>query len=223
MIYLMSDLHGNFNARGLLEYEKIGTEKDLLILLGDTELNLADGDHLEERTKRFLAIDKPIALLDGNHENYPYLNSFPEEEWNGGKVNRITPTLVHLKRGELYTLEGRSFFCMGGWKSSDKWHDMGLWFSEEMPSDEELAHGVDTLEKAGNKVDYILTHNFNPWPDESGRETPLREFCRYVEDHVTFRHWYFGHCHIDREVDESHRIVYFDLVPAFEEYQTKKQ
>lgn len=217
MIYLMSDLHGDFSAPGLLDYSANASADDLLILLGDTELNLADGADFEERSRRFLAIDKPIALLDGNHENYPFLNSFPVEEWHGGLVNRITPTLVHLKRGEIYTIEGRTFFAMGGWKSSDKWHDMGLWYPEEMPSDEELAYGLDALKKAGNKVDYILTHNFNPWPDESGRETPLREFCRYVEDHVTFRHWYFGHCHIERDVDDKHKIVYRRPVPAFEE------
>lgn len=212
MIYLASDPHGDYSLRAITEYLSKANKDDLLILLGDVELNLPDKSDFERRTAELLASDKPIAFIDGNHENYPWINSFPVENWNGGKVHRLSKNVVHLMRGNIYTIEGKTFFALGGWMSSDGWKTRGLWFPEECPSDEEMANGLKRLEANGNKVDYILTHNWNIEDDETGREASLREFCKKVENAVSFKHWYFGHWHADKQLDAKHRVVYADLV-----------
>lgn len=212
MIYFLSDLHGTTVAEGLAEYKKIGTMNDLLILLGDTELNLPDHEDYQSFTDTILHFGLPIALIDGNHENYPWMNGFPIEEWNGGLVNRLSETAVHLRRGEIYTIEGKTFFAMGGWLSSDKWHERGLWFPEEAPSTEELDYGKENLKRHGNQVDFILTHQYNIDLRDPQKEKELREYCVWLNQNVTFTKWYFGHCHWDREIDEKHRVVYFRLV-----------
>ena len=37
-----------------------------------------------------------VYFIDGNHENFKYLYSFPEENWGGGVIHRITDNIIHL-------------------------------------------------------------------------------------------------------------------------------
>ena len=126
MIYFVSDLYGDINFKGLNEYLEKAGDNDLLIILGDMELEFKDTDENKYFTQRFLSSNKKIAFLDGNHENYGYINSFPEEKWMGGSVHRLSDNIVHLKRGNTYTIDGKTFFVFGGCKSTSKWKEMGL-------------------------------------------------------------------------------------------------
>ena len=76
MIYIISDLHGDKNVKGLQEYLNIATDDDLLIVLGDICLQFADTEENREFTEYFLSLKKNIAFIDGNHENFKYLNTF---------------------------------------------------------------------------------------------------------------------------------------------------
>jgi hypothetical protein len=42
------------------------------------------------------------------------LAKFPVDEWHGGKVQYITPSILHLMRGQVFEIGGHSFFTMGG-------------------------------------------------------------------------------------------------------------
>ena len=132
--------------------------------------------------------DKPFTtvFVDGNHENHQRLATYPIKEWNGGKVHEIRPNVLHLMRGEVYTIEGKKFFAFGGASSHDiyngildyedpDWKDKakelkeqgkymfrvkGLsWWEEELPSEEEMNNGIKNLEKHNWEVDYIITHS----------------------------------------------------------------
>ena len=46
-------------------------------------------------------------FIDGNHENHIALNSYPIEEWNGGKIHRLSDSVIHLMRGQVYTINGK--------------------------------------------------------------------------------------------------------------------
>ena len=85
--------------------------------------------------------EKPyqILFIDGNHENFNALNSYPVEEWNGGKVHRIRKNILHLMRGQVFTIEGKTFFTMGGAYSIDKHlrKEGYSWWSDEKPNDAE--------------------------------------------------------------------------------------
>ena len=54
----------------------------MLIILGDVGLNFEKTKENKEFTEYFLSARKNIAFIDGNHENFEYLNSLPEEELN---------------------------------------------------------------------------------------------------------------------------------------------
>ena len=131
--------------------------------------------------------DKPFTTLfmDGNHENFDLLNAYPEQEWHGGRVHVVRPHILHLMCGQIFDIGGRTFFTMGGAASHDiedgildmkasdfraryihlllagrrRFRIIGKsWWPEELPSDEEYAAALDTLERAGWKADYVITH-----------------------------------------------------------------
>lgn len=47
------------------------------------------------------------------------LAEYPVSEWNGGKVQFIRPNVIHLTRGQIYNIDGSTFFTMGGARSHD--------------------------------------------------------------------------------------------------------
>ena len=98
MIYLLSDLHGDINFKGLKEYINTATDDDLLIVLGDIGLKFENTEQNRVFDKEFLKINKNIAFIDGNHENFDYLNSFPEIEWNGGIAGKLSDNIFYLNR-----------------------------------------------------------------------------------------------------------------------------
>ncbi len=212
MIYFLSDFHGDPEFKAFDEYLETANDDDLLIVLGDIGIKFEDTPENKDFTKKFFASNKNIAFLDGNHENFGFINSFPQELWNGGKVHRLTPNIVHLMRGEVYEIEGKTFFVFGGCKSSAKWKEMGLWFDGEEASKPELQNAYKNLEKADLKVDYILTHKYEPEDSVGNVSLPLQEICTFIDQKVDFKMWYFGHWHVKRTVDSKHEAIYDSLV-----------
>ena len=65
--------------------------------------------------------EKPFytVFIDGNHENHLRLDTYPVKQWNGGLVHEIRPHVLHLIRGEIFAIENKKFFVMGGAASHD--------------------------------------------------------------------------------------------------------
>lgn len=211
MIYFLSDQHGGEKIGELQKYLNTARDDDLLIVLGDVGLRFRDTDENRAFDEMFLSSKKKIAFLDGNHENFDYIYSFPEEDWCGGRVHRLTENIVHLERGYIYGIDGKSFFVFGGCNSSAKWRELGLWWSQEAPTEEELARAYSNLLVCGYKVDYVLTHKY-----EEGKGTRTEELlslCRFIDEKVDFKHYYAGHWHTTRRVDEKHTFVYDTIIP----------
>ena len=63
-------------------------------------------------------------------------------------------------RGQVFEIDGKTFFTMGGAESTDKMYrkEGKSWWAREMPSTEEYEEAVANLEKHSGKVDCILTH-----------------------------------------------------------------
>lgn len=211
MIRFLSDPHGGEDIEGLREYLSLYKKDDLLIILGDLELHFRNTDKNREFTEFFEGLECNVAFIDGNHENFTHLLSLPEESWCGGRVHRLTKNIVHLCRGQIFEIEGKTFFTFGGCESSQKWKDMGLWWPEESPSEEELYEGYKNLKAHGNKVDYILTHFYNP-TEPADEENTLQKLLNYIDEKVEFKHWYAGHWHREEKLNQKHTIVFKNLV-----------
>ena len=219
------DTHGTFDMRKVVRYfserEEDYSKEDYLIICGD--VGVCGFSASDERKTREILRNLPVTTLfvDGNHENFEQLNSYEEEEWNGGKVHFVESDIIHLMRGQVYCIDGVRFFTFGGAYSIDKaYREEGLsWFPEELPSREEYEEGWENLENAGFQVDYILTHTAPRevaaamgYGELSEGEVEFRQYLQRVADNTDFTAWYFGHFHEDTEVEEVFVCLYDELV-----------
>ena len=111
-------------------------KEDVLLVCGDFGF-LWDGSEREEKLLKKIEKKKfTIAFVDGVHENFGLLLQKPEEEWNGGKARRLGKNILHLERGHIFTIEGKTFFAFGGGENEEKplYQESGHWWEEEMPS-----------------------------------------------------------------------------------------
>ncbi|MBQ1792043.1 MAG: metallophosphoesterase [Oscillospiraceae bacterium] len=149
-------------------------------------------DWLEQRSFTTL-------FVPGNHENYDrlcgihnerLLNSwfyarmpaaekeklrqgYPREQWHGGYVRVIRPSVLMLERGDIFVIDGKWCFAFGGARSHDiqdgildpadypneeafkrdyRIKSAGMirvrgisWWDEEMPSSTEREHGLENI------------------------------------------------------------------------------
>ena len=120
MIYLTGDTHGDFRrfSTRIFPEQKQMTKDDYVIILGDFGgVWSADPEEpMEKYWLDWLEKEKPFTTLfiDGNHENYDRLYTYPVREWKGGKVHEIRPSVLHLMRGQIFRLCGKTFFTLGG-------------------------------------------------------------------------------------------------------------
>lgn len=226
MIYITGDVHAPYDITKLKMFKTSGlTKNDYLIVAGDFGViwNFR-GEDDEERQLLNWFEDQPYTTLfvDGNHECHPRLNVFPVEEWNGGKIHRIRPSIIHLMRGQVYTINGKKIFTMGGASSHDKEirTDRETWWEEELPSNEEYEEAFKNLEKNNYEVDYVITHcmpdniqyRLASWYEHD----KLTNFLFTVDKDLKFKHWYSGYYHIDKDVDDLHTVLYDEILPLGE-------
>lgn len=212
MIYLLSDLHGGECIGAFTKYLNEADDADLLIILGDIGLKFRDTEENRAFDELILSSKKKIAFIDGNHENFDFLESFPMGERYGAPVRILSENVVWLQRGYVYEIEGKSFFTFGGCKSGEMWKTRGLVWPQEVPTREELARAYENLRAHGNKVDYILTHKFEQG-SKVAETVELRELCDYIIKNVDYRMWYAGHWHAYKKGGEKLLFVYDVTVP----------
>lgn len=212
MIYLTGDVHLPYDVSKLRYFKEQNnlTRNDYVIVLGDFGLLWKkDSDTYKQWLKWFNQRKYTLLWLDGNHENHELLNSYPVEMWNGGKVHKISDNVIHLMRGQVFSIQENTFFTMGGAWSIDKSYriDRISWWQEEEPNHSEMEEGFKNLESHNNEVDYVLTHTcpfsiitemFQPTVVyNSVTESYLDE----IKDKIKYKKWYFGHWHKDVSYD----------------------
>ena len=223
MIYLTGDTHGTHGIGKLISTTM--TEQDYLIILGDFGALWSGGIRDEELLKWYADQPYTTLWLDGNHENFDLIKSYPVTEMFGGKVQKISDKVIHLMRGEAYEINGKSFFVMGGATSIDKlYRTEGLsWWPDELPSDEEFKYAEDTLAAHEYTFDYILSHCCGKRTQDmllhknhalryGSLTDPLVAWFDDLEDKLSYKHWYFGHYHFDTVIDDKHTCLYHQIL-----------
>lgn len=225
-IILTGDIHGSLEAKRL-SYKNFPegrnlTKNDYIIICGDFGC-VWDGSNCDKYWLDWLE-DRPFTILfvDGNHENFNLLTNwkYPVKEWNGGLIHPIRSSVLHLMRGQIFTINNMTFFTMGGATSTDKYRrkENVSWWSQEIPSYEEMERGVNNLEAQHNIVDYIITHCLpNSILDRIDKWCPQHDsLTNYLEkiivQGVEFKKWFCGHYHIDRTIDDKYYICYKDFL-----------
>jgi len=225
MIYVTGDLHGSIDIHKLsnqnFPQNRTMTKDDYVIVAGDFGM-IWDGSKEEKYWQKWLS-DRNFTTLfvDGNHENFDRLNSYPETCWNGGKVHVINDSIIHLMRGQVYTIQGIKIFTFGGADSIDKDYRIeGIsWWPQEMPTREEYDEGIENLQKNNWTVDYVITHTcptsilklVEKVDGFIRNATEINDYLENIMQRTSFKKWYSGHEHIDAMIGDKHRVLYQDV------------
>lgn len=235
-VYVTGDIHGWLDIGKLTPERWPGGMKlrrsDLLVICGDFGLIWNNPIRLEEKFFIDWLDSRPwtTVFVDGNHENYDLLDTFPTSEWRGGKVAFLpgTRNVIHLLRGQVYEMgrDGR-WFCMGGATSHDIQSRVAgqSWWPRELPSEQEMDEGWANLERVNFQVDYVFSHevprrlrrfamarHFDPSREQ---DDPLSAYLQRVDDrldHSRLRMWYAGHYHDDIMLRDEHHCVLYNQV-----------
>lgn len=176
-----------------------------------------------------------------------YSDEFEIVDFYGGKAHRICENVYHLMRGYVFELCGKKFFAFGGASShdiqdgilepSDYKSNKELtndynrrtqrgemlrinhisWWQQEMPSEDEMKFGLETLRNNGNKVDYIVSHCC---PQEVAslfshgfyKPDKLTDYFNTVAKTTEFSKWFFGHYHNNKQIFDKFIMLYEQIV-----------
>ena len=247
MIYITGDCHGDFRrfSKHIFTEQKEMSKDDYVIICGDFGgIWNRDGEDNNEKYNLDFLDNKSYTTLfiDGNHENFDRLNSYPVKEWHGGKVHEIRPSVMHLMRGQVFEIEDVSFFAFGGASSHDI--DGGIlemddpffaektkrlnreyipyrinklsWWQEELPSYAEMEEGRKNLKEHGNKVDFILTHccSSSTQVQISTAFKPDIEtwYLEDIKQTVDYKKWFMGHYHLNKNINDKEIVIYEQII-----------
>lgn len=222
MLYVTGDTHGSIDYNKLHTIRKSFTREDILLIAGDFGA-VWNKNTLKKDLEIYTRLPCLVLFADGNHENFDILETLPQEEFCGGKVHRVAENVYHLMRGEVFVIQGRKIFVMGGAESRDKaFRREGYsWWKQESVTYADVEEGLKNLAAHGNSVDYILTHtmpssllerlSFYGWTRAAANTSEY--LLNVFAEQVRFTHWYFGHWHIDDEFGEKYTALYQKVIP----------
>lgn len=225
MIYVTGDTHIPLDIKKLEEKyfpeQRDMTKNDYLIICGDFGgiwgNGRGDNFYLNKlENKNFTTL-----WVDGNHENFDLLKRYKVTKWMGGNVQFIKPSIIHLMRGQVYTIEDKKFFTFGGGNSIDKsMRESGrTWWAEEMPNKKEYEEGLKNLKLHDYKIDYIISHtapysiNKNIFKKGLKDEYKLNKYLEKIEKTCEYKKHYFGHFHEDMDIDDKRIALYKRILP----------
>ena len=214
----LSDIYDFINRFGL-------GEGDNIIILGDTglfwyqdlEYARQDIDLYEEKCNGV-----HLYWLDGNHENFDIIKT-----WNcNGNIYNNSEHIHYCSRGSVLEMEingqNKKALIMGGADSVDRFRrrEHYTWWEDEKITDED----VDKVKEG--YYDYVFTHCC-PYSEvqkakvwlftlSNITDSNIIHYCEKQLDKVfnkiTFGHHYFGHYHINKEINEKHTCLYRDFI-----------
>lgn len=217
MIYITGDIHGDL---GDIESRSISKIKkgDILIVTGDFGF-LWNNSKSELKSLKKLSKKKfTILFVEGVHENFDMINEHEEIELYGNFAKKITDNIYCLKRGVVYTIEGKSVFTLGGGTVDDPIEkaDSDPLNDKAMPTDEELQEAVNNLQGIGKKVDIIITHEAPASVKRLIRRdssiNDLNIFFDTLLHNVKYKMWYFGSLHTDRALSTNMTCVWQNVI-----------
>lgn len=221
MVYITGDTHGDLNFFKNPKLRKL-TEDDTLIVCGDFGFLWNDSEKERKAIESLVKKKYTICFVDGAHENYDMLAKYKPYRYKGGNAHKIASNIYHLLRGEIFTFDKKTFFCMGGGESLDA--EMRLegltWWKDEMPTSEELMNGARNLKDYEYKVDYVITHEapaiakdfIRLHTNHEMKMTPLNTYLQELMKSVEYDHWYFGSLHMDLPISKKMTAVFEEII-----------
>lgn len=229
MIYITGDVHcpidvKKLNTKMFPEQKKM-TKDDFLIVCGDMGIvwSYPDKDGYCSDLywqKWFKNKNFTTLFVDGNHENFDMLSTFPIVDFKGGKAHKISENVYHLMRGEIFEIDGISIFAFGGASSHDKEYrkEGESWWPEELPNKQEMDNGLKNLKNHNNRVNVIISHCLPTSVQEKVNGSneyesdKLTDYFDTIRNLVDFDCWFSGHYHQDILVETPFVCVYNEIL-----------
>lgn len=188
------------------------------------------------------------AVVTGNCFDRLYSGEFEEVDFHGGKAHKIRENVYHLERGYIFEFCGKKFFAFGGASSHDiddgildrddfvsdddfydacyRYRKFGKsfrinhisWWKEELPSQEEMDRGIDSLNNANWEIDYVITHCA---PQQIASiisngfyscDKLTMYFNELLDKGLKFKAWYFGHYHDEQRITNKFNLLYESII-----------
>lgn len=208
-ILLVGDIHANtFYLRRAMEYA-YNELCDRVFFLGDFGWKF-DDNFLELGTKLFQKYGLFVDFLDGNHEDFDYLLSFPVAD---DGYRHIAEGIRHIPRGTILDLDGHNVLVMGGATSIDKMYRVPhiSWWEQESITYDDMRNAIEGLYNV-DKISAVFAHDGPVMPGGSNKGDDLWKFGpRYYEalhdsqvnrsklytlmEMAEPKFWYHGHHH----------------------------
>lgn len=228
MFYITGDLHAEFNRLDRFCAKMETNVDDVMIVLGDAGINFEGGFMDRLKKERLSLLPVTLFCIHGNHEQRPAtLPEYHEVAWHGGNVyiEDAYPNILFAKDGEVYTLNGYQTIVIGGAYSIDKpLRTPGVsWWEDEQPSEAIKQRVESQLECHHWAIDVVLSHTtplkyepretFFPGLDQSRVDKSTETWLGEIESRLTYKAWYCGHFHINKNIDRIH--ILFESIEEF--------
>ena len=228
-LFITGDRHGCFDDLEYFCQENDTTEGDALIILGDAGILYYGENRAREKNLKAWLSRLPITLLcvRGNHEARPQdRKNMLCRDFCGGKAyyEEACPNVLHLTDGGAYQICGKTVLSIGGAYSVDKERRLAMnymWFENEELSLVEMERIYADLLAASLHYDLILTHTcpekwiptdmFIGGIDQSKVSRRMEIFLEDVENITDYEHWYFGHYHGNRDINDKAIMLYQEI------------
>jgi predicted phosphohydrolase len=240
-IFITGDMHGDYRETShrlgsrLFPKGKDLNKDDIVIITGDFGWLWFPDGHVSYRKDlaglKWLK-EKPWTTLfvDGNHENHDILDLLPSIDKFDGKVGYINDSVFHLKRGEVYNIQGNKFFSFGGAESTKTYNKRKIleqiqgknWWEREIPSENEFLYALENLKKHNFNIDYILSHTAPIRIVEQVVKSldcyehrvndPVSKMLSDFEKDLNFKKWFFGHFHNNLDFEEKFFCSYARII-----------
>lgn len=228
-LFMTGDTHGDFDFLAGWCRNNETTYEDILIILGDAGINYYGPTQKKELALKEMIKDCPITLLcvRGNHEDRP--EDRPElglgDVGIGDEVylDIRYPNIWYAQDGGEYNIIGKKILTIGGAYSVDKFYRISRgwkWVANEMLNSDERANILDKV--YDKEYDIVCTHTcpidwepvdlFLSGIDQNSVPKDMERFLTDVKRYITYKKWYFGHYHADREQWDNSRLMFKDVI-----------
>ena len=213
MIYITGDTHGDLED---FQSRKIGRLKkgDKLIICGDFGFLWNNTKEEQKALQKLAKKNFDILFVEGAHENFDMIYNCKEVDLFKGRGYKIDRNIYCLKRGEVFEIENKRIFALGGGTDTEPLDDSFM-DSKSLPSDDEYQHAVDNLNRYHRDVDLIITHeapaSVKRLVNRNAYINDLNLFLDTVLHNTRFSNWFFGGLHADRQISNNMYCTWHEL------------
>ena len=235
-VYISADIHGDKNRiYDIMTQLPHLSKEDTVIVAGDASLEY--GNYNMRSTKKIMSdCSCNWLIMRGNHDNRYFENHFNDDSWHMDNTIYNMPVVIENKypnihyiwdTGGIYNVAGNKILFIPGAYSVDK--DYRLlkgwpYTPREQLTEEEFTDLYDDFMESDTAIDYVVSHTcplqlephirylFMNGIDQSKvdktTEKWLDKFYNQIIQEKPFKHWYFGHFHDTKQINDKVTMLY---------------